>query len=73
MDNLLMASVRQALQNNADSFDSEVVLSGEEGPESRGMDRLEYITTEDEMTADIGDLPGWDQACMGEGTAGHPA
>ena len=51
-----MASVRQALLSTADSPAADAFRSGEEGPESRGTDQLEYVTTEDETTADIGDL-----------------
>ena len=55
-DGPLMASVRQALLSTADSPAADAFGSGEEGPESRGTDHLEYVTTDDETTADIGDL-----------------
>ena len=55
-DSPLMASVRQALLSSPDSPTADAFRSGEEGPESRGTDQLEYVMTEDETTADIGDL-----------------
>ena len=51
-----MASVRQALLSTAGSPAADAFGSGKQGPESRGTDHLEYVTTEDETTADIGDL-----------------
>ena len=55
-DSPLMASVRQVLLSSADSPAANAFRSCEEGPESRGTDQLEYVTMEDETTADIGDL-----------------